>query len=85
VVEMTLEINLYELTVPLEYCILESEGMEMGKFFKILKRKMYSMGKKIVSSSNLLLLRWEVSLCGGVLKGQHVVLIKWENFSAFLS
>jgi hypothetical protein len=40
------------------------------------------MGKKIVSSSNLLLLRWEIFLCGDVLKGQHVMLI---NFGAFLS
>jgi hypothetical protein len=43
------------------------------------------MGKKIVSSSNLLLLRQEISLCGDVLKGQRVMLIKWENFGAFLS
>jgi hypothetical protein len=32
------------------------------------------MGKKIVSSSNLLLLRQEILLCGDVLKGQHVML-----------
>jgi hypothetical protein len=43
------------------------------------------MGKKIVSSSNLLLLRLEISLCGDVLKGQRVILIKWEDFGAFLS
>jgi hypothetical protein len=43
------------------------------------------MGKKIVSSSNLLPLRQEIFLCGDVLKGQHVMLIKWENFGAFLS
>jgi hypothetical protein len=43
------------------------------------------MGKKIVSSSTLLLLRQEIFLCGDVLKGQHVMLIKWENFGAFLS
>jgi hypothetical protein len=43
------------------------------------------MGKKIVSSSNLLLLRLEIFLCGDVLKGQRVMLIKWENFGAFLS
>jgi hypothetical protein len=41
------------------------------------------MGKKIVSSSNLLLLRWEIFLCWDVLKGQCVMLIKWENFGAF--
>jgi hypothetical protein len=41
------------------------------------------MGKKIVSSSNLLLLRQEMFLCRDVLKGQHVMLIKWENFGAF--
>jgi hypothetical protein len=57
----------------------------LGKFFKILKQKMYEMGKKIVSSSNLLLLRWEIFLFGDVLKGQHVMLSKWENFGAFLS
>jgi hypothetical protein len=54
-----------------------------GKFFKILKQKMNSMGKKIVLSSNLLLLRWEISLRGDVLKGQHLMFIKWENFGAF--
>jgi hypothetical protein len=43
------------------------------------------MGKKIVSSSNLLLLRQEISLFGDVLKGQRVRLMKWENFGAFLS
>jgi hypothetical protein len=40
--------------------------------------------KKMVLSSNLLLLTWEIFLCGDVLKGQHVMLIKWENFGAFL-
>jgi hypothetical protein len=43
------------------------------------------MGKKIVLSSNLLLLRQEIFLWGDVLKGQHVMLIKWENFGALLS
>jgi hypothetical protein len=43
------------------------------------------MGKKIVSSSDLLLLRREIFLCGDLLKGQHIMLIKWENFGAFLS
>jgi hypothetical protein len=43
------------------------------------------MGKKIVSLSNLLLLKREIFLCGDVFKGQHVVLIKWVNFGAFLS
>jgi hypothetical protein len=43
------------------------------------------MGKKIVLLSNSLLLRREIFLCGDVLKGQHVMLIKWENFGAFLS
>jgi hypothetical protein len=55
-----------------------------GKFFKILKQKMYEMGKRIVSPLNLLLLRWEMSLYRDVLKGQHVMLIKLENFGAFL-
>jgi hypothetical protein len=57
----------------------------LGKFFKILKQKMYEMGKKIVSLSNLLLLRQGIFLCRDVLKGQHVMLIKWENFGAFVS
>jgi hypothetical protein len=39
----------------------------------------------MVSSSNLLLRRWQISLCVDVLKGQPVMLIKWENFGAFLS
>jgi hypothetical protein len=43
------------------------------------------MGKKIVSSSDLLLLRQEIFLCGDVLRGQHVMLLKWENFGAFVS
>jgi hypothetical protein len=43
------------------------------------------MGKKIVLSSNLLLLGREISLYGNALKGQRVMLIKWENFGAFLS
>jgi hypothetical protein len=48
-------------------------------------RKCIKLVKKIVSSSNWLLLRWEIFLCRDVLKGQHVMLIKWENFGAFLS
>jgi hypothetical protein len=43
------------------------------------------MSKKIVLSSNLLLLRWEISLCRDVLKGQYVMLIKWKNFGDFLT
>jgi hypothetical protein len=43
------------------------------------------MGKNIVSSLDLLLLRWEIFLCGDVLKGQHVILMKWDNFGVFLS
>jgi hypothetical protein len=43
------------------------------------------MGKKIVLSSDLLLLRRKIFLYGVVLKGQHAMLIKWENFGAFLS
>jgi hypothetical protein len=41
-------------------------------------------GQKDCLLSNLLLLRHEISLCGDVLKGQRVMLIKWENFGAFL-
>jgi hypothetical protein len=37
--EMTLEINLYELTAPFECCILETEQVET--WGKILKQKMY--------------------------------------------
>jgi hypothetical protein len=48
----------------------ESESVLMGK-------------KKIVSLSNLLLLRREMFLCGYVLKGQRVILVKWENFGTF--
>jgi hypothetical protein len=55
-----------------------------GKFFKILKQKMYYMGKKIVSLSELLLFGQEFSLCRDVLRGKWVILIKWENFGAFL-
>jgi hypothetical protein len=43
------------------------------------------MGKKIMPLSNLLLLWWEIFLCRDALKGQRVMLIKWENFGAFLS
>jgi hypothetical protein len=57
----------------------------LGKFCNILKQKMYEMGKKKFSSSNLLLLGREISLCWNVLKGQRVILIRWENFGAFLS
>jgi hypothetical protein len=56
----------------------------LGKYLKILQQKMYEMGKQIVSSSNLLLLRWEISLCRNVLKGR-VMLIKRVNFGVFLS
>jgi hypothetical protein len=82
---MTLEINPYELTMPFERCVLETTNGNSGKFFKILKQKRYSMGKKIFSLSSLLFLRREISVCGDVLKGQQVMLIKWENFGAFLS
>jgi hypothetical protein len=43
------------------------------------------MGKKIVSLSNLLLLRWEIFLFRDVLKGKSVMLIKWENYGAFFT
>jgi hypothetical protein len=56
-----------------------------GKLFKSLIRKIYSMGKKFFSLSDLLLLRWEIFLHSYVLKRQCVMLIKWENFGAFLS
>jgi hypothetical protein len=43
------------------------------------------MGTKILLPSNVLLLRHEIFLCGDVLKGQRVTLIKWENFGAFFT
>jgi hypothetical protein len=44
------------------------------------------MGKKKFFHRQLLLLcRHEIFLCGVVLKVQRVMLIKWENFGAFLS
>jgi hypothetical protein len=55
----------------------------MGKFFKILKQKIIKWVKKIVSLSNLLLHRRKIFLCRDVLKGQYVMLIKWENSGAF--
>jgi len=33
----------------------------------------------------LFVLRWEIFLHWGILKGQCVMLIKWENFGAFLT
>jgi hypothetical protein len=80
VAEMTLEINLYELIVPFEHCILETEWMEN-------QRNCWRFWNKkcIIWVKELLLLRREISLCGDVLKGQCVMLIKWENFGAFLS
>jgi hypothetical protein len=42
------------------------------------------MGKKIVCQL-LLLLRRTIFLWGHILKVQHVMLIRWENFGAFLS
>jgi hypothetical protein len=56
---------------------------KLGESLKILKQNVLN-GQKIVLSSNLLLLREEISLCGDVLKGQCVMLIKWENFGTFL-
>jgi hypothetical protein len=41
-VEMSVEINLHELTEPFERCVLETERMEtLGNSFKILKQKIY--------------------------------------------
>jgi hypothetical protein len=84
-VEMTLEINLYELTAPFQCCVLETERMQTrGNSSRFWNRKCIKWAKKIVSSSNLLLLRWEISLCRDVLNRQSVMLIKYENFGAFL-
>jgi hypothetical protein len=39
---VTVEINLYEVTMPFQCCILENgTNGNLGKFFKILKQKMY--------------------------------------------
>jgi hypothetical protein len=65
-------------------CFGNRTNGNLGKFFKIMKEKMYYIGKKIVLLSNLLLLRWDISLCADVLKGQRVMLMKWENFGALL-
>jgi hypothetical protein len=51
-VEITLEINLYEFTAPFECCILEREGMEtVGNCARFLYRKCIKWVKKIISSS----------------------------------
>jgi hypothetical protein len=53
--EMTLGINLYELTTPFESHILETERMETwGNCFKILIQKMYYMGKEIFPLSTFI-------------------------------
>jgi hypothetical protein len=84
--EMTVQINLYELTAPFECCILEMEWMETwGNSLRFWNRKCIKWIKKLFFLSNLLLLRREIFLRGDVVKGQHVMLIKWENFGAFLS
>jgi hypothetical protein len=86
VAKMTLEINLCELTAPFERCVLEAERMETrGNSLRFWNGECIKWVKNIVSSSNLLLLRREISLCGEVLKGQRVMLIKLESFGAFLS
>jgi hypothetical protein len=41
--------------------------------------------KKLFHRQLLLLLRQEIFVYGNVLKVQCVMLIKWENFGAFLS
>jgi hypothetical protein len=84
--EMALEINLYELTAPFERCILETERMEAwGNCLRFLYRKYVKRAKKIFRCEPLLLLRQEIFLCGDVFEVQCVMLIKWENFGAFLS
>jgi hypothetical protein len=84
--KMTLDSILYELTVLFERCILETERMETwGNSLRFWNRKCIEMGKKIVSSSILLLLRQEIFLCRDILTGQHTMLIKRENFGPFLS
>jgi hypothetical protein len=85
VAEMTLAINLYELTAPFENCILETEQMETrGNSLRFWNRKYIKWVEKCFVD-NLLFVRREISLCGDVLKGQCEMLIQWENFGAFLS
>jgi hypothetical protein len=46
--EMTLEMNLYELTVPFECCILETEQMETwGNSLRFWNRKFIKWAKKL--------------------------------------
>jgi hypothetical protein len=46
--EMTLEINLYELTAPFEHCVLETEQMEtQGNSFRFWNRKCIKWVKKL--------------------------------------
>ena len=56
-----------------------------GNCLRFLYRKCIKQVKKLFCHQLLLLLRREIFLCGDILKVQHVMLIKWENFGAFLS
>jgi hypothetical protein len=56
-----------------------------GNCLRFWYRKCITHVKKLFCSQLLLLIRREIFLCGDVLNVQHVTLIKWENFGAFLS
>jgi hypothetical protein len=60
--EITLEIDLQELTVPFECCILETEQMETGGRFWY--RKCIKWVQKLFCQQLLLLLRWDIFLFG---------------------
>jgi hypothetical protein len=82
--EMTLKINLHELTMPFEFCVLETEWMETrGNSLRFWCRKCTKWAKKLFCHQIFYFLGGKFS-CGDVLKGQHVMLTKWENFDAFL-
>jgi hypothetical protein len=61
-----------------------NEWKRGGNSLRFWNRKCIKWVKNTVFFPNLLLLRWEISLRRDV-KGQHVMLIKWENSGAFLS
>jgi hypothetical protein len=81
IAEMTLEINLYEVTTPFERCVLETVLMEtQGNSSRFWSRKCIKWVKKIVSSWNLLLLRREISLCGRATCNVNQMGIFWYFF-----
>jgi hypothetical protein len=57
----------------------------LGKLFKILIQRMNYMSKKKLFCCQFLLHRRNIFVYGAVLNVQRVILIKPENFGAFLS